>query len=75
MDRRGARLSRGPRLTPRQREVLALLADGLTRAEAAGRLDITCNTVKKHLQSAFGALGAMNTPHAVALAIRSGAIQ
>lgn len=40
-------------LTEREREVLALLARGLTNKEIASQLTITSNTVKRHLKSLF----------------------
>jgi RNA polymerase sigma factor (sigma-70 family) len=43
-------------LTEREREVLDLLAQGLTNKEIAERLVITTNTVKRHLKAIFGKL-------------------
>jgi DNA-binding NarL/FixJ family response regulator len=40
-------------LTEREREVLDLLAQGLTNKEIAERLVITTNTVKRHLKAIF----------------------
>jgi len=53
------RLSEGPApaaLTPREREVLALLADGLANKQIARRLGIAEKTVKAHLTRVFAAL-------------------
>jgi len=53
------RLSDGPApaaLTPREREVLALLADGLPNKQIARRLGISEKTVKAHLTRVFAAL-------------------
>jgi predicted ATPase/DNA-binding NarL/FixJ family response regulator len=44
-------------LTPRQMDVLRLLAQGLTDAEIAGRLDISSRTVSTHLTSIYHKLG------------------
>lgn len=44
-------------LTPREREVLALMAEGLDNAEIAGRLFITTNAVNKHINGIFSKLG------------------
>ena len=40
-------------LTPREVEVMQLVSQGLTNKEVSARLDISVNTVKKHLASAF----------------------
>jgi DNA-binding CsgD family transcriptional regulator len=63
-----------PTLTPRQREVLQLLAAGRSY-EAVGReLGITKNTVHSTVCNLHKALGALNAPHAVAIALRAGLI-
>lgn len=58
-------------LSERQREVLALLADGCSYQEIGVRLSLTPDTVKNHLQAAYHKLGARSGAHAVALAIRT----
>lgn len=55
-------------LTTREREVLAHLADGAGRKEIAERLHLSPNTVRSHLQSLMGKLGAHSALEAVALA-------
>ena len=45
------------RLTPREREVVALVAERHTTAAIAGRLHISPQTVKNHLRSAYRKLG------------------
>ena len=47
-------------LSPRQREVLELAAEGLSNAEIAKRLFLTESTVKQHLTAAYKTLGARN---------------
>jgi DNA-binding NarL/FixJ family response regulator len=42
------RLGNGPSLTPRQKEILRLVAGGLTNREIADRLDISVRTVEVH---------------------------
>jgi DNA-binding CsgD family transcriptional regulator len=64
-----------PVLTPRQREILTLAADGLTNAKIGARLHLTPSTVKGHISSATTALGATNRTHAVATALRTGIIR
>jgi len=59
-------------LTLREIEVLAMLADGLGNKEIARQLDISDNTVKSHLSSIFGKLGATNRTEAVMLGMRRG---
>jgi DNA-binding NarL/FixJ family response regulator len=56
------------RLSGREREVLGLLAEGLTTKEMARRLGITERTVKFHVHSLCAKLGAANRAQAVALA-------
>jgi len=54
-------------LTPREREVLACLADGAGRREAAVRLGLSANTVRTHLQNLMTKLQVHSTLKAVAL--------
>jgi DNA-binding CsgD family transcriptional regulator len=62
----------GPDLSPRQKEVLTYLRDGLTNPEIARRLDVTERTVKAHCQEVFDRLGTRNRTAAVAAALRLG---
>jgi two-component system, NarL family, nitrate/nitrite response regulator NarL len=59
-------------LTEREKEVLQLLAAGLTNKEIGSRLDIAENTVKNHLKSILGKLHLENRVQAAALAIQQG---
>lgn len=52
-------------LTPRQREVLELVAEGLSNAQIARRLFLTEFTVKQHLSKAYRLLGVRNRNQAV----------
>jgi len=61
-----------PALTPREGEVLAMLAEGLPNKAIASRLGISDHTVKTHLEAIFDKLGASNRAEAVARAVRSG---
>lgn len=59
------------RLTPRERDVLSCLADGLSRVEVAARLHLSTNTVRTHVQSILSKLGVNSAVAAVALSGRS----
>jgi ATP/maltotriose-dependent transcriptional regulator MalT len=55
-------------LTPRETEVLNLLASGLTNREIAAQLGLTMSTVKSHIQNIYGKLGVDRRLQAVAQA-------
>ncbi|RQS62952.1 DNA-binding response regulator [Burkholderia sp. Bp8963] len=61
-------------LTPREIEVLTMLAEGLGNKEIARHLDISDNTVKFHLSAIFGKLGASSRTEAVMQGMRHGLI-
>jgi DNA-binding NarL/FixJ family response regulator len=61
-----------PDLTPREREVLALVADGRTNRQIARELFITDKTASVHVSNILGKLGAANRGEAAALAHRAG---
>lgn len=52
------------RLTPREREVLALMAEGLSDAAVASRLVVSQGAVEKHVTSILGKLGLEESPEA-----------
>jgi len=54
-------------LTPREREVLACLAEGTSRRDLAERLHMSPNTVRTHLQNLMSKLGVHSALEAVAL--------
>lgn len=60
----------GVELTPREREVLALLADGLGNQQIAQRLTVSVNTVRSHVHAVLAKLGAHTKLEAVAVARR-----
>ena len=59
-------------MSPRRRQVLALVAEGLTNQEIADRLGIRPETVKTHVRAILSELGARNRAHAVTLGFRRG---
>ena len=61
-------------LTAREHDVLALVADGLSNRDIAGRLAISEHTVKFHLASIFGKLGVSTRTEAVQRGLRLGVI-
>lgn len=70
-----ARMAEGlahERLTPRETEVLALLAEGLDNKSIALRLDLSLGTVKSHVKAILDKLGARSRTHAVMAAQHRG---
>ena len=61
-------------LTPRENEVLQMLASGLGNKEIAAKLAISEHTVKFHVASILGKLGASSRTEAVSLGIRRGLV-
>lgn len=61
-----------PRLSAREDEVLALLADGLGTSEIAGRLFMSESTAKTHITHIYQKLGAANRAQALVAAMRLG---
>jgi DNA-binding NarL/FixJ family response regulator len=62
-------------LSPRQLEVLELLAKGLSNKEIAAALGVTEDGAKAHLKSIFGKLGVRGRTEAIVAAIQRGIIQ
>jgi DNA-binding CsgD family transcriptional regulator len=52
-----ARAERGSRLTPRERQVTVLVAQGLSPGEIARKLSVSRRTVESHLFSVYGKTG------------------
>jgi len=58
-----------PALTPREQEVLALLAEGLTTQQIADRLERSYWTMRIHQQNIVRKLGARDRTHAACMAV------
>jgi len=61
-------------LTPREREVLALLAEGLPNKAIAARLAISEHTAKFHVNAILGKLGVESRAEAIVQAVRTGLV-
>ena len=65
----------GPRLTPRQRQILQLYADGERTAAVANRLGLSAETVRTHTKALLARLAARDRAHAVAIGLRNSLIE
>ena len=66
---------RMPSLSKREREIMDLLAQGLTGEQVAEKLVLSSETVKTHIRNAMAKLEASTRVHAIAIARREGYIQ
>ena len=62
-------------LTDREREVLALMVEGLNNTQIAGRLTVSPSTIKSHVSNILSKLGVASRTEAVTLALRNHIIQ
>ena len=65
----------GPRLSPREMDVLTRLSQGLSVAQIAGQLYISESTTKTHISKIYDKLGATNRAQALMTALRLGLIK
>ncbi len=71
-DRTAPLAGEAPELTPREREVLELLGQGLANKHIAARLSLAENTVKFHVASILSKLDAATRTQAVTIGVRRG---
>jgi len=64
-----------PALSPREIEVLTLVARGLSNKEIAAQLGTAAGTIKIHVQNILAKLGASDRTHAVTIAVQRGIFQ
>ncbi len=63
------------RLTPREQEVLRLLATTLTYQDMAAQLSVGEETIRSHVKSVLSKLGQPNRTQAVLVALKSGLLE
>ena len=68
---KGRQLTLPSPLTPRETEILVLIARGLTNAQIAGELNVSPGTVRNHVTTILAKLGAANRTQAAAWAVRA----
>ena len=73
-DNRGGVSGNAPSLTPRQYEILQLMAEGMQNKDIAAELGMLEGTVKVHVKSILQKLGVNNRTHAVVTGIRQGLV-
>jgi DNA-binding NarL/FixJ family response regulator len=61
-------------LTPREIDVLRLIAEGNANKEIAGKLSLTEETVKGHVKNVLAKLGVNDRTHAVTIGLKRGII-
>ena len=61
-------------LSPREREIMHLMAQGLTAEAIANELSVSVETVRTHVRNAMNKLGARTRAQAIAVAMRDGEI-
>lgn len=64
------RVNNGNHLSEREKEVIALVADGFTAQQIADKLFVCLDTVETHKRNVIKKLEASNAAHAVAKAVR-----
>ena len=72
--RRGPSADPGARLTPREREILVLVAQGMANKQIAGELVISERTARTHVSNILAKLGLSSRTHAALWAVREGLV-
>jgi DNA-binding NarL/FixJ family response regulator len=67
--------SRVPQLSPREREIMHLMAEGHTAEQIGDRITVSVETVRTHVRNVIRKLQARNRVHAIAIALERGEIQ
>ncbi len=67
--------ARVPQLSPREREIMHLMAEGNTAEEIGGQITVSVETVRTHVRNVIRKLQARNRVHAIAIALERGEIQ
>ncbi len=65
-------VERRPRVTPRQSQILQLMAAGLSQKQIARRLGLSGHTIRHHVTRLYANLGVHDSAHAVMTAVRAG---
>jgi DNA-binding NarL/FixJ family response regulator len=63
-----------PQLSPREREIMHLMAEGLTAERIGDQISVSVETVRTHVRNVIRKLQARNRVHAIALALERGEI-
>jgi DNA-binding NarL/FixJ family response regulator len=71
---RSAAPAAGRVLSPREREVIGLMAEGLTAEQIGARLGVSVETVRTHVRNVIRKLHARNRVHAIAIALERGEV-
>jgi two-component system nitrate/nitrite response regulator NarL len=64
-----------PRLSPREREILGFIADGLSAPAIARRIHVSARTVRTHVEHLYEKVGASERAQLVAVAMRTGLLE
>ena len=67
--------SRVPQLSPREREIMHLMAEGMTAEQIGQQITVSIETVRTHVRNVIRKLQARNRVHAIAIALERGEIQ